>query len=133
MKTCPSCHNEYEDTSDICPKCGAFYQKKFKFPSIFKLIFYFYVYGIGVLVFLASIISIKEDFITSLYGFLFSLSLIKPIYTFFFNKFNLNKKLMFILRIILPLILISIIFSRVIYEEESRDRLRERNIIESQI
>ena len=133
MKTCPKCHNVYEDTSDICPKCGSFYKKEYKFPNIFKLILYFYIYGIGVLVFLASIISIKEDFITSLYGFLFSLSLIKPIYTFFSHKFNLNKKLMFILRIILPLILISIIFSRVTYEEESKDKLRERNIIENQI
>lgn len=133
MKICPSCHNEYEDTSDICPKCGAFYQKKFKFPSIFKLIFYFYVYGIGVLVFLASIISIKEDFITSLYGFLFSLSLIKPIYTFFFNKFNLNKKYMLILRIIIPLILISIVFSKVTYEEEVKEIKRDKNKIENKI
>lgn len=112
MKTCPKCHNVYEDTSDICPKCGAFYKKKYKFPSIFKLILYFYIYGIGILILLASMISIKKDPVTSLLGFLFFLSLIKPIYTFYFNKFNLKKSYHLLIRIMIPLVLIIAIFSR---------------------
>lgn len=133
MKTCPKCHNKYEDTSDICPNCGAFYKKPFKLPSIFQLIIYFYVYGIGILILLASMISIKEDPVTSILGFIFFLSLIKQVYVFFFNKFNLNEKYMLLLRIILPLILLSTIFSKVIEQEDARESKRDEKLVESKI
>lgn len=129
MKTCPKCHNVYEDTSDICPKCGAFYKKKYKFPSIFKLIFYFYIYGIGFLILLSSMISINEDPVTSLLGFLFFLSLMKPIYTFYFNKLKIKRKYHLLIRIMIPLVLIIAIFSRIDIDDNKKrpnQSLKER-------
>ena len=117
MKVCRKCKENYKEEYAFCPKCGTPYDekiKKIKVPNemgskainIIKTIINIFLYGFGVLLILAYLMTINKNPFESIFAILFGLSLFQIFYKIVENKFNFDKKVLIIARIVLPIVIL---------------------------
>ena len=105
-------------------------KKNNTFLKVLGIIVNIILYIIGICFIIGYIYELKESIIAGIFGILFGLSLFQIIYKIIEKKTNINKKVLVLLRIIVPIALIIIVGITIPSEIKESSNINKTNVVE---